>query len=169
VLALGLVGCQPTAPHPTLVPTTAPAVGTSRIDLLNAADTAFTRGDLTTASGLYERVVNTPPSAEDAATSAAIDGFAHLRDMVTLLADGRESDAHAQLTELQQADANGAFTRLGTQLWDQYGMVGELGGACAQLQPQIVSEAGQRLALLQGVGVNVDAQTVCSVPPESGG
>jgi hypothetical protein len=164
-----LVGCQASTPPPTLVPTTAPAVGTNRIDLLDAADAAFSRGDLSTASGLYERVVNTPPSGEDATTSAAIDGFAHFRDMVTLLADARESDAQAQLAELQQADANGVFSRLGAQLWDQYGMVGQLRGACAQLQPQIVSQAGQSLAVLRALGANIDPQTVCSVPPRSGG
>jgi len=132
------------------------------VDVLNAANAAFTRGDLPTASSLYERVLNTPPSGEPAATTSAINDFAHFRDMLTLLAAGREDDARAQLKALQESDPNAPFARLANQLWDQYGMVGQLRGACAQLQPQIVSQAGAALTTLQGLGVNVDAQTLCA-------
>jgi hypothetical protein len=123
---------------------------------------------LTTASGLYERVLNTPSTGEDASTTAALNGFAHFRDMVTLLADGREDQAHAQEQALQQADPNASLARLAAQLWDQYGMVGQLPGACAQLQPQVASQAGPSLATLTKLGVTVDATTLCSVPPKSG-
>ncbi len=139
-----------------------PAAGASRVEVLNAADAAFARGDLATASGLYERVLNTPPSGEAPDAAHTIDDFARLRDMVTLLADGREDDAHAQLQAFQ--DPATPLARLASQLWDQYGMVGQLRGACAQLQPQIASQAASALSALQTLGVSVDAQTLCSVP-----
>jgi hypothetical protein len=151
------------SPQPLAAPTP-PAVGTSRVDILNAANAAFAKGDLATASGLYERVLNTPPAGEPATTTAAINDFAHFRDMVTLLAAGREDDARAQLDALQKSDANAAFARLANQLWDQYGMVGQLRGACVQLQPEITSQAGATLTALRGLGVNVDAQTLCAPP-----
>jgi hypothetical protein len=135
---------------------------------LNSADVAFARGDYATASGLFERVLNTPTTGEAAPTTAAINQYARFRDAVTLLADGREDDARAQVDALQQADASAPFARLANQLWDQYGMVGSLRGACAQVQPQIDSQAGPTLATLQGLGVSVDPATLCSPPADAG-
>jgi hypothetical protein len=43
-------------------------------------------------------------------------------------------------------------------------MTGQLRGACAQLQPQVTTQAGPTLATLQDLGVAVDAPTLCSVP-----
>jgi hypothetical protein len=83
--------------------------------------------------------------------------------MVALLAAGNEDEARAHLDALRQADANAAFARLASQLWDQYGMVGQLRGACAQLEPQITSQAGPTLGILQSAGVSVDASTLCRV------
>jgi tetratricopeptide (TPR) repeat protein len=148
----------PPAPTPTT-----PSVTNSRVETLNAANAAFRSGDLKTAAGLYDRVINTPPSGEAAALTQAINDFARFRAMVTLLADGREDEAHTHLDALQARDANAPFARLGNQLWDQYGMTGQLRGACAQLQPQIASQAGPVLTTLQASGVTVDAQTLCSV------
>src|SRR5437660_176359 len=51
---------------PTAVP---PAATNTRIETLNAADAAFRGGDLKTAAGLYERVVNTPPNQTEAAAA----------------------------------------------------------------------------------------------------
>jgi hypothetical protein len=145
---------------------TAPPTTATRVDSLNAANAAFRSGDLKTAAGLYERVVNTPPaSSETPAASAAIVDFAHFRGMVTLLADGQEEEARAELEALKQRDANAPLSRLGDQLWDQYGMTGQLRGACAQLQPQVASQASGVLSTLQGLGVAVDGPTLCSVPP----
>lgn len=163
----------PTPVPPTTAPTSAPtpaakptppSTSASRVETLNAAGAAFSSADLKTASGLYERVINTPPAGEDPALAASVTAFARFRDMVTLLAAGNETDARAQMDALQQADASSAFARLANQLWDQYGMTGQLRGACAQLQPQIASQAGQALATLQTAGVSVDPQSLCSVP-----
>jgi hypothetical protein len=93
----------------------------------------------------------------------AINDFAQFRALVTLLADGREDAARTHLDALQTRDASAPFARLGNQLWDQYSMTGQLRGACAQIQPQVASQAGPVLATLQGSGVTVDAQTLCSV------
>jgi len=180
LLVVVVVGCQAPAvaptPLPAPVPTSAPptpnsappATSTGRVDVLKAADAAFAGGDLTTASGLYERVLNTPTTGEAAPTTAAINQYAHFRDMVSLLADGHEDDAKTQLDALQQADASAPFARLANQLWDQYGMVGGLRGACAQVQPQIASQAGATLAALQSQGLSVDPATLCSAPRGAG-
>jgi hypothetical protein len=150
------------AVSPTVVP---PAVTAARVETLNAANAAFRSNDLKTAAGLYERVVNTPPApGEGAAARAAIDDFAHFRALVTLLAAGQEDNARTHLEALQSRDANAPLARLSSQLWDQYGMTGQLRGACTQLQPQIATQAGPVLSTLQGIGVSVDAATLCSLP-----
>jgi hypothetical protein len=171
-----VAACQaPAPPTPTVAPAVVarptavpPAASTTRVDTLNAANVAFRSGDLKTAAGLYDRVVNTPPNpTEAAAASAAINDFARFRGMVTLLADGREDEARVDLQELQRRDPSSPLARLGSQLYDQYGMTGQLRGACAQLQPQLTSQAGPTLATLQGLGVAIDAPTLCSVPQGS--
>jgi hypothetical protein len=134
------------------------------VEALNAAEAAFRGGDLKTAAGLYERVANTPPASTEGPAAPAIDDFAHFRAMLALLGDGREDEARAQLEALQKRDAKAPLARLGNQLWDQYGMTGQLRGACAQLQPQIASQAGTVLGTLQGIGVAVDAPSLCGVP-----
>jgi hypothetical protein len=155
---------SPSAPTSAPAPTP-PAVTATRIDTLNAANAAFKGGDLKTAAGLYDRVVNTPSgSAETADATAAINELAWFRGMVTLLADGREDDARINLDALRQ-HPNAPLARLADQLYNQYGMVGALRGACAQLQPQVATQAAPTLATLAGLGVtNVDAATLCSVP-----
>jgi hypothetical protein len=165
-----LVAPTPTAlvaPTPTvrvLATPTPPAVTSSRVETLNTANTAFRSGDFKMAVGLYERVLNTPPTGESDAARSAIDDLADFRAMLALLADGREDDGRAHLDALQKRAANAPLARLGNQLWDQYGMTGQLRGACAQLQPQVATQAGPELATLQGLGVAVEPQTLCSVP-----
>lgn len=138
------------------------------MEVLNAANAAFAGGDLNGATQLYERVVNSPPSssssAENAQQTAAINGLAHFRGALALLANGDEEQARAHVDALQSADATSAFARLANQLWDQYGMVGSVRGACAQVQPQVASQAGPVLQMLQALGVSLDPQTLCSVP-----
>lgn len=147
---------------PTAVP---PATTATRVEALNAANLAYSSGDVQTAAALYERVLNTPPSpAEAASGTAAINDFADFRAMLALLSNGREDDAKAHLTALQQRDANAPLARLGNQVWDQYGITGQVRAACAQAQPQVASQGAQVLATLQGIGVAVDAATLCSVP-----
>jgi hypothetical protein len=136
-------------------------VTATRVETLNAAGTAFRSGDLKTAAGLYERVVNTPPTPGE---TALVTDFAHFRAMVAFLADPDENKARAHLDALTTRDQNGVFARLAKQLWDQYSMVGALRGACAQLQPQVASQATSAIGTLQGLGVNVDAATLCTVP-----
>jgi hypothetical protein len=163
----------PRAATPALPPTvaanptaTAPAVTASRVESLNAAGDAFAHGDMKTSAALYDRVLNMPPApAEGAAGTAAIDDFANFRAMVALLADAREDEAHDHLDALQERDASAPLARLGTQLWAQYGMVGGVRGACAQLQPAIASQATPVLATLQSLSVRADAASLCNGPP----
>src|SRR5437868_3968668 len=89
-----------------------PTVTAGRIDVLNQADSAFTRADFSTASGLYERVLNTPPTGESGQTTSSINGFARFRDAVSLLQLGRQDDAKAQVDALQRDDATGPMARL---------------------------------------------------------
>jgi hypothetical protein len=149
------------APSSAAVPVTA-----SRVDTLTAANAAFARGDTTAAADLYQRVVTTPPSSGEAAqASATINDFAQFRALVSLLAARRETDARAQLDQLQQRDPNSAFARLAAQLWDQYSMTGQLRAACAQVQPQVAGQAGAALAALQAAGVTgVDPTSLCTPP-----
>jgi hypothetical protein len=138
--------------------------------VLNAATAAFQRGDAATAAELYQRVVNTPPlPSEQAAATAAIDGFARFRAMLALLQTGHEAEAREQLDALQARDTQAVFARLGSQLWDQYGMTGQVRAACAQLRPQVASQAGAVLATLQNLGVSISPDTLCSVPQGGGG
>jgi hypothetical protein len=131
---------------------------------------AFTRGDSMAAADLYSRVVNTPPTPGEAAElSKTINDFADFRAMVALLTARRETDAREHLDSLQERDPDAPFARLGAQLWDQYGMTGQLRPACAQLQPQIASQAGPALATLQAAGVAVDPTTLCGNPQTGGG
>jgi predicted negative regulator of RcsB-dependent stress response len=131
------------------------------VDVLNRANAAFASGDYATASGLYERVLNTPTTGEPADTTAAVNQFAEFRDTVAQLQLGNEDQARAQIDALQQQDANAPLARLAAQLWDQYGMVGDVKGACAQIEPEIASQAGPTLSALQASGVNVDPTTLC--------
>jgi hypothetical protein len=133
--------------------------------VLNAAETAFRSGEPGAAAALYERVTNTPPSpGESADGSMAIVDYAYFRGAIALLAAGREDDARAQLDALQAHDPSSPLARLGAQLWDQYGMTAQLRSACAQLQPQLASQAAPVLATLTAQGVDIQPERVCSVP-----
>jgi hypothetical protein len=160
------------AVSPSPLATTPPVpVTASRVDTLTQANAAFARGDTAGASDLYQRVANTPPTAgETAEASSTLNDFARFRALVSLLAGRRESDAREQLDALQQRDPNAPFTRLAAQLWDQYSMTGQLRAACAQLQPQVASQAGPALAALQAAGVTgIDATSLCAPPTQGGG
>ena len=48
-------------------------------------------------------------------------------------------------------------------MWDQYGMTGQVRSACAQIQPQVASQAGPVYAALRADGVTVDAGNLCGL------
>jgi hypothetical protein len=147
-----------------VVRVTPPAVGSARVDVLNAANAAFQRGDMAEAAQLYERVVNTPASAaEAAAAQSAINDYAHFRAMIALLSTGDEDQARDQLDALQSRDQNAPLARLAAQVWDQYGMTASVKAACAQAQAS-ANQASQALSTLQALGVPVDPNSLCSVP-----
>jgi hypothetical protein len=119
---------------------------------------------------LYERVINTPPPpSEQPAATAAIEGFARFRAMLALLQTGHEAEAREQLDALQARGTQAVFARLASQVWDQYGMTGQVRAACAQVRPQVASQAGPVLSTLQGLGVTVSPETLCSVPQAGAG
>lgn len=150
-----LVACQSPVAPPTPTPSTS-----ARVEVLNQANVAFAGGDMPTASGLYERVINTPPTGEPRDTTLAIDDFARFRAAVSLLSQGNEDEARTQVDALQRDDPNSALARLAAQLWDQYGMIGGLKGACNQIQPDIASQAGPTLTALKALGVS-DTGNLC--------
>jgi thioredoxin-like negative regulator of GroEL len=140
------------------------AVTASRLDLLNAANASFARGDATAAAQLYERVVNTPPSpGEQAAITTAINDFAHFRAIVAWLSAGQDEDALEHLDALLARDANAPLARLAQQLWDQFSMTASVRAACAQLQPEVASQAATVVQALQAQGVTVDTASFCGI------
>jgi hypothetical protein len=133
-----------------------------RIDVLIAANEALSRGNAQQAAGLYERVANTPAAPnETAAAATVVSEFAHFRAMISLLEAGREDDAREQLDILRDRDADAPLTRLAAQLWDQYGMTGSVRAACAQARPQFASEGGPVVTALRGLGLDLDAASLC--------
>jgi hypothetical protein len=168
-VAVVVSACQtPAPPTPTSPPQSGPIVAppasAGRVDVLTAANDLFRSGNLAGAAELYDRVINTPATGEAAALSSAIEGLAHFRAMVALLGAGDEAGAREHLQALQERDATAPFTRLSAELWDQYGMTSDLRAACAAVRPQVRSQAGAMLATLQGAGLTVDPDTLCSVP-----
>jgi hypothetical protein len=187
---IALTACQPPVPPATPVPTQAPppiakptappsivaspsavakpvaspppAVGSSRVEVLNSANVAFSRASWSEAAGLYERVVNTPPTPDEApAAATAVNDFAHFRAMVTLLNDGREDEAREHFEALQAREPSAPLPRLADQFWNQYSMTASVKAACAQLQPQVASQAGPVLSTLQSLGVDAGPAGLC--------
>ena len=129
---------------------------------MNTANETFASGDATTAAQLYERVLNTPPPpGEAAATTSAINDFAHFRAIVAWLSAGQDEAALDHLDALLARDANAPLGRLAQQLWDQFSMTADVRAACAQLQPEVVSQASSVIRTLQGLGVSVETATFC--------
>jgi hypothetical protein len=159
--ATGSPSPRPTTPPSPVAGTPIPVTAT-RLDLLNTANESFASGDATAAAQLYERVLNTPPPpGEPAATTAAINDFAHFRAIVAWLSAGQDEDALDHLDALLARDANAPLGRLAQQLWDQFSMTADVRAACAQLQPEVVSQAGSVIRTLQGLGVSVETATFC--------
>ncbi|HET6318781.1 MAG TPA: hypothetical protein VFG86_20190 [Chloroflexota bacterium] len=107
-------------------------------------------------------MANTPAAPnETAAAATVVSEFAHFRAMISLLEAGREDDAREQLDILRDRDADAPLTRLAAQLWDQYGMTGSVRAACAQARPQFASEGGPVVTALRGLGLDLDAASLC--------
>jgi hypothetical protein len=135
------------------------------MDVLAAAEAATRRGELAAAAELYERVVDTPPaSGEPAAVASAVNGVAHFQAMVALLGSGEESGAREHLDALQERDPDAPFARLATQVWDQYGMTGDVRSACASARQQLASQAAPVIATLRSAGATLDADVLCRLP-----
>jgi tetratricopeptide (TPR) repeat protein len=130
--------------------------------VLNAADAAFALGKTDEAAGLYERVINTPPT-EPPPAAVAITDYAHFRAMVALLALGREDEAQAHEEALRSREPSAPLPRLADQFWNQYTMTASAKAACNQLQPQIATQAAPVLQTLQSLGVTADPARLCSV------
>lgn len=152
------------APTPSVAPAAPVPVGTSRAEVVNAADRAFQSGNTQAAIELYDRALNTPPAQGEApSVTTAIGSYARFRTMLALVASGRDDEAHQQLAALRAHDANGPLTRLAGQFWDQYGMTAQAKASCAQLKPQLTT-AAPALATLRGAGVTVEPDRLCTVP-----
>jgi hypothetical protein len=139
--------------------------GTSRPELLQAANAAYIRNDVARATALYRQVMAARPGPDESAEQTQdLTDFAEFRLLLTLVAAGDEAGA-AHLVGALQANAKASpFTRLAGQFWDQYGMSASLPGACAQVQPQVASQAGPQLAALRALGVAIPESAVCQPP-----
>jgi hypothetical protein len=140
-------------------------VAVPRLGLLRQANGAYGKHEAELAIELYDQIAaSTPSDQESAETSAAIDGLAGFREIVGLTAVGDEDGARRQLTLLANRDAGAPLTRLAAQFWDQYGMTGGVQAACAQLAPQIDTQAGAVLRTLESLGVEIKHDELCVVP-----
>lgn len=148
---------------PAAAGTAAPVpLGAGRVEVLQAANRAFDAGDLARAADLYARVVNTPPTAGESSTlAAAVAGFARFRAMLALVRLDREDDARRQLEALRADSAESPFARLADQFWNQYTATGDPRAACANLAPQVASQAGAPLGALRAAGVAVEPNALC--------
>jgi len=81
--------------------------------------------------------------------------------MVTLLNDGSEDEARAHFEALQAREPSAPLPRLADQFWNQYSMTASVKAACAQLQPQVASQAGPVLSTLQSLGVDAGPAGLC--------
>jgi len=135
------------------------------VQLLIDANRAYAHQNVEAALDLYEQAINTPASAEESTSvSAAIDGLAGFREIVGLTAAGREDEAHRRLTLLAARDPGAPLARLAAQFWDQYGMTASARAACAQLAPQVDTQAGAVLATLSSLGVDIRHDELCALP-----
>jgi hypothetical protein len=136
-----------------------------RLRSLWRANAAYTRHDLGDAIMLYSQAASAVPSEEESdAISSAIDGLAGFREVVSLTAIGDEEQAHQRLELLLDTDASGTFARLAAQFWHEYGMTASVRAACAQLAPQVDTQAGALLKELDSVGVHIRHDELCVVP-----
>jgi endoglucanase len=136
-----------------------------RVRALRDANRAYTQQNIDTAANLYEQVFDTPASREESAVmSAAIDGLAGFRAIVGLTAAGREEEAHRRLALLTDRDPEAPLARLAAQFWDQYGMTASARAACAQLAPQVDTQAATVLQTLGSLGVDIRHDELCVLP-----
>jgi endoglucanase len=136
-----------------------------RSRLLANANVAYTQHDLQTALELYEQTVRMPKSKQESeAVSAAIDGLARFRELVGLTILGEDDRAQLQVVLLSESDPGAPLSRLAAQFWDQYTMTASAHAACAQLAPQVDSQAGAVLDTLGSLGVNILHDELCVVP-----
>ena len=140
-------------------------VAVPRVQLLIDANRAYAQQNVEAAIDLYERVINTPASEnESPMTSSAIDGLARFRQLVSLAAAGREEEARWRLMPLVDRDPDAPLARLAAQFWDQYGVTASARAACAQLAPQVETQAGLVLRTLSALGVEILHDELCVVP-----
>jgi hypothetical protein len=136
-----------------------------RAQLLIDANRVYAHKNVEAAIDLYEQAINTPASEEESASiSAAIDGLAGFREIVGLTVAGREDEARGRLAFLAQRDPEAPLARLAAQFWDQYSMTASARAACAELAPQVDTQAGVVLKTLESLGVRIQHDELCVLP-----
>ncbi|MBI2756803.1 MAG: hypothetical protein HYX52_08845 [Chloroflexi bacterium] len=155
-------------PLPPTAPTPVPA-GSSRATLLKAANEALQAGDAARASDLFQQLLGTPATPGDPAPlSAAILGQATFGNVLALLALGREDDARRLVDAARSRAASDPFARLAAQLYDQYGMTGDLAAACASVNQQAGPLLAEAARALDAAGVALAPDRPCVVPTRRG-
>ena len=128
------------------------------------ANVAYAQHDVRKALELYEQVAKTPPSDGESPTiSAAIDGLARFRRLVGLTTIGDEEQARRELASLVADEPDAPLSRLAAQFWDQYGMTASARAACAQLAPQVDTQAAGVLKTLSSLGIKLQHDELCVV------
>jgi len=139
-------------------------VAVPRLGPLGDANVAYAQHDVRKALELYEQVAKTPPSDGESPTiSAAIDGLARFRRLVGLTTIGDEEQARRELASLVADESDAPLSRLAAQFWDQYGMTASARAACAQLAPQVDTQAAGVLKTLSSLGIKLQHDELCVV------
>ena len=135
-----------------------------RLRPLIEANTAYAKHDVRTALDLYGQVLETPASGEESSTmSTAIDGLARFRRLVGFTTIGDEDQAAHELASFVEQQPGAPLARLAAQFWDQYGMTASAGAACAQLAPQVDSQAVLPIQTLNALGVKIRHDELCVI------
>lgn len=136
-------------------------MGESRASILASANQTLGAGNLAAAASLYERALNTPPTAaETAVVTSTLDDFARFRLLVIAAANGEDEKARAQLSALTRRQPPTPFATVADELWHEFGMTSDIRAACTRVAPQLAPMA----PLLREAGVTISGDMVCGAP-----
>ena len=135
-----------------------------RLDVVEQANAAYAAGDIRRAGELYDQAAESSSDTESQVDAATITGLARFRAVLAWTLIGDEDRALQELRSIAARDPGAALTRLAAQFWDGYGMTGSVASACAQLAPDVDSQAGEVLTRLRSLGMELQHDQLCVLP-----